>query len=261
MQSVSRRMLSAASKAGEYLDKTARCEIADFIGSKMNPDGGFRGRDGQSDLYYTVFAIASLRALRQRIPLSRLWKFIRSFGLGENLDFVHLVCLIRLRAVFPVLGKTRRTFFQALEDKFQGLDTAYDAFLKMLACENLGSTCPPGTPRTVRPTDPTPNVAAAVVLNGRVDEEAIKLLLSRHCEGGGFCASSTVTVPDLLSTGVALFALRTMDANLDAIREPCLEFVESLWRDSGGFAGHVADGFEDVEYTFYGLLSIGCLME
>lgn len=46
---------------------------------------------------------------------------------------------------------------------------------------------------------------------------------------------------------------------LDLVRRSCLEFIESLWRDSGGFAGHVADEIEDGEYTFYALLSIGCL--
>lgn len=65
---------------------------------------------------------------------------------------------------------------------------------------------------------------------------------------------------DLLSTATALFALRKCRADFDPVR-PCLEFVESLWRDSGGFAGHAADDIEDVEHTFYARLSIDCLMQ
>lgn len=103
-------------------------------------------------------------------------------------------------------------------------------------------------------------MAAAAVLNGRPDGKAVERLLGRYCAGGGFRANAQAPLPDLLSTGVALVALKTMGANLDEIREPCLGFVESLWRDGGGFGGHDADLFEDTEYVFYALLSIGCLI-
>jgi len=85
-------------------------------------------------------------------------------------------------------------------------------------------------------------------------------MLERVCLHGGFAATAQGSVPDLLSTATALFALTQVGANFDSIRRPCLDYVESLWRDSGGFAGHAADEIEDVEYTFYALLSIGCLM-
>ena len=49
--------------------------------------------------------------------------------------------------------------------------------------------------------------------------------------------------------------------NMDDLQKPCIRYAESLWRESGGFAGHEADEFEDVEYTFYGLLTIGSLIK
>ena len=109
--------------------------------------------------------------------------------------------------------------------------------------------------------DPTPSLAAAIIVNQPADKAAAEVLLNRACRSGGFAATGQLNTADLLSTATALFALRTLHTDLDPIRRPCLEFVESLWRDSGGFAGHAADEFEDVEYTFYALLSVGCLMQ
>ncbi len=66
-------------------------------------------------------------------------------------------------------------------------------------------------------------------------------------------------MPDLLSTATALHALAGLETSLDSIREPCLDFLDSLWDNAGGFHGHWADDTLDCEYTFYGLLALGHL--
>jgi len=259
MQPLADRLIHTAAGARRFLEQKSRSQVARFILSRQNPDGGFRGKGAESDLYYTVFAAAGLKALGAPVPALRLWNYVRRFGTGEELDFVHLVCLIQLRSAFPMLGKTRRRFFQALESR--RAESAYDLFLKQLAGDGLRIARLPVAPRPVVFADPTPSLAAAIIVNQPADRTAAKALLDRACRSGGFAATDQLNTADLLSTATALFALRTLHADLDAIRRPCLEFVESLWRDSGGFAGHAADEFEDVEYTFYALLSVGCLMQ
>ena len=66
-------------------------------------------------------------------------------------------------------------------------------------------------------------------------------------------------IPDLLSTATALHALAGMQVPLAGLREPCLDFVDSLWTNRGGFYGHWSDDAIDTEYTYYALLSIGHL--
>jgi hypothetical protein len=66
-------------------------------------------------------------------------------------------------------------------------------------------------------------------------------------------------MPDLLSTATALHALSALHAPFDDIREPCLDFVDSLWTSQGAFYGTWADETPDCEYTFYGLLALGHL--
>jgi prenyltransferase beta subunit len=248
MKTLSQQLLKTASRSRRFLDRKSRREIAAFIQSKKNPAGGYCGRDNQPDLYYTFFAVASLRALGRPLPFSNLWRFARSFGTGDGLDLPHLVCLISLRSLFPFMGAG-----SACLEKHP-TETAYAAFLKSLATPEESVLC-------FNVSGVTPNMAAAAVLNGVPDETAIEKLMSRHCEGGGFRTNPQAPLPDLLSTGVALFALQMMGADLDTVREPCLEFIEAQWRDSGGFTGHESDLFEDTEYVFYALLSIGSLMQ
>lgn len=259
MHSLADRLSRTAAGARGFLEWKSRRHVARFILSRQNSDGGFRGKSAESDLYYTLFAIAGLKALGAPIPAWRLWNFLRKFGDGHTLDLVHLSCLIRLRTAFPMTGKTRRNLFQTLENK--PAESAYDHFLKQLAGDGLGNARLPVAPQPVMLSDPTPNLAAAVIVHPPQDQSAVRALFARVCPSGGFAANDYLGTADLLSTATALFALRTLRADMDVIRRPCLSYIETLWRDSGGFSGHVADEFEDVEYTFYALLSIGCLMQ
>ena len=255
MESIPDRLLQAAACSRRFLEEDSRDKMADFILARQSPDGGFRGRGAESDLYYTVFAVASLKALGNPVPIFKVWKYVRSFGMGDGLDLVHLTCLVQLRTAFPILGITRSRLYKRLEK--HRAESAYDHFLKLLAGDAPGQ----GDPVSVPLDAPTTQLAAAVLVNRRKDKAIEEALLGRVVESGGFAPTDKIAVPDLLSTATALFALVSMGTNLDSIQQPCLKYAESLWRDSGGFSGHVADEFEDVEYTFYALLTIGCLIQ
>lgn len=86
----------------------------------------------------------------------------------------------------------------------------------------------------------------------RVDAGLVRWLKERQDESGGFLASEVAPVPDLLSTGVALFTLRLLG---ESFCDPA-EFIDAHWLDNGGFAPTVMDDYSDVEYVFYGLLSL-----
>ncbi|VGO17514.1 hypothetical protein PDESU_06111 [Pontiella desulfatans] len=254
-KSLSDRLLQSAAASRRFLDEGSLDKIARFVRDRQNADGGFRGRDARSDLYYTVFAVACLKALGYPPPVFKIWKYVLSFGMGKELDLVHLVCLIRLRTVFPHLGFTRRRLLNGLQ-RFKA-ESAYGLFLKLFAADFQFAA--PSAPIAVSLADPTTNLAAALMVGNQ--EGVAEELLARAHASGGFTPSKQIHVPDLLSTATALFALTQRGINLDEIHKPCFLYAESLWRDSGGFAGHRADEFEDVEYTFYALLAIGCLTQ
>src|SRR5437870_9538324 len=87
-------MLQVARLAPKLLGESSEL-VRDFLLQQQNSEGGFKGRDGKSDLYYTVFGIDGLLALQAELPTARLASYLKSFGQGEGLDFVHLCCLAR----------------------------------------------------------------------------------------------------------------------------------------------------------------------
>jgi len=74
---------------------------------------------------------------------------------------------------------------------------------------------------------------------------------------GGFLAGKDVPVSDVLSTATSLLALNLVRKSNTEINTKATEFVNLHWDSSGGFFGSIADQIPDVEYTFYGLLTIG----
>jgi prenyltransferase beta subunit len=266
--------------------------VAGFLHSQLNPDGGFQNRSGASDLYYTVFGLEGLMALGVEPP-SAVTGYLCSFGNGDGLDLLHLCCLIRCwanvcRSGPPVDAETLAARLESHRMPDGGYNTvpggaagtAYGCFLALAAYQDLRRTMPApegiiGCLHGLRAADGgyanqrelpiglTPSTAAAATLFRHLGVETpadlSSWLLSRCHKDGGFYATPAAPVPDLLSTATALHALAGMKASLDSIKEPCLDFVDSLWTNAGAFYGHWTDDAPDCEYTYYGLLALGHL--
>ena len=108
------------------------------------------------------------------------------------------------------------------------------------------------------------NATAAAVtllrnLNLRPRPGVGEWLFARCHSQGGFLASPSAPIPDLLSTATSLHALAGLQMDLSIVKERCLDFVDSLWTNEGSFHGNWTDEALDSEYTFYGLLALGHL--
>ena len=89
--------------------------------------------------------------------------------------------------------------------------------------------------------------------------ELINWVKSQYSPHGGFRASPLAPIPELLSTGTALFSLNYLGLDLSEMKEATFDFVETVWHENGGFCGHIFEEEPDTEYTFYGLLTLGVL--
>jgi prenyltransferase beta subunit len=269
-----------------------------FLRSQQNTDGGFKDRKGASDLYYTVFGLDALTALQQSCDVSRVRSFAESFGDGAELDFVHLCALARCWAalggdtISPAIGASiveRLRKFRASDGGFNpksgsARGTAYGAFLGVAAYQDLSAPLPEPNElvrslkfletedgawtnevfgRGPMPIGATNATAAAVTvlrnLNMPVNAAVSGWLLAQAHPGGGFLAVPGAPIPDLLSTATALHALSGLQVSFEEIKEPCLDFVDSLWTNEGSFHGNWADDHLDCEYTCYALLALGHL--
>ena len=285
-------MLQAARSAKNLL-REAGDNVVEFLRGRFNEDGGARGRSRESDLYYTVFALDGLAALGVRPPAEATQAYLRRFGEGAELDFVHRACLARCRAALAddfggegtAAGLLRRIEscrscdggYAASPGSETG--TVYNCFLALGAYQDLSGALPRieaiseclarlRTPdgayanETGLQCGTTPTTAAATVLMLElgldVPEETGHWLLERALARGGFLAVPQAPIPDLLSTATALHALSMLGIQLDEIREPNLDFLDTLWTGRA-FCGSSVDQVEDCEYTFYGLLALGYL--
>ena len=285
-------MLQVARLAPNQLHE-AGDRVVEFLRGEFNGDGGVRNRAGKSDLYYTVFGLDALIAMRVDPPVGSVRKFLDSFADGASLDLVHLACLARCWAALPagalsndVGGRilSRIETFRADDGGYAAREnapagTAYLTFLAYGAYQDLRSRIPhpdrlaasldrlpaadggfsnePGLPE-----GSTPATAAAVTLlrhlERRIPAGVGDWLLARAAPEGGFRAAPRVPAPDLLSTATALHALAGMEVSFEPIKERCLDFVDTLWTGKG-FCGHWGDDVVDTEYTFYALLALGHL--
>src|SRR5260370_25142905 len=93
-------MLQVARLAPKSLGAPAPL-VPDYLRSQLTPAGGFADRAGNPDLYYTVFGLEGLIALRADLPANQVAAYLRTFDDGPNLDLVHLGCLARCWANLP----------------------------------------------------------------------------------------------------------------------------------------------------------------
>jgi prenyltransferase beta subunit len=283
-------MLQVARLAPKLLAESSEL-VRSFLLSQQNPDGGFKDRLGRSDLYYTVFGLEALMALQSSFDTASVRRYLNGFGSGSDLDFIHACCWARCWAALhekppgavELLARieSHRTpdgGYSVVPDAKTG--TAYACFLALGAYQDLGALLPDAL-RTVRSlkfletpdgawaneravtvgsTNPTAAMVnllrnLAIPVNASVGE----WLLARAHSDGGFTASPTTPMPDLLSTATTLHALAALEISIEPIKEPCLDFVDTLWTNEGGFYGHWGDASLDCEYTYYGLLALGHL--
>jgi hypothetical protein len=269
--------------------------VVDFFNSQRGSDGGFCDRQGISDLYYTVFGIEGLMALQQPLPTDDLHRYVRSFGEGADLDFVHVACLARCWSALPgsLSSDCPRDVLLARIESCRTPDggygvvpksdtgSLYGAFVAVQAYQDLG--CPiPDVDRLLEfvdslrdsgggfsqsrdlPVSLVPATAGAVALLRHLGGQAVdprvgEWILSCFDPQGGFRPAPTAFVPDLLSTATALHSLAAMKVDLGERTDLCTDFIDTLWTNRGGFYGHWEDSHVDCEYSYYGLLALGHL--
>ncbi len=193
-------MLQVARLAPNLLREASE-RVVDFLQGQINEDGGVRDRAGRSDLYYTVFGLEGLIALRQEPPFQRICPYLERFGDGEGLDLVHLACLARCWAALPrksLHPEISRRLAERL-DSYRAGDggygptpgeaqgTVYHGFLALGAHQDLGIPLP----------DP---------------EGLVRSIQSLQLEGGGFAGQHGVPVASTPTTAAALTLLRQFHA-------------------------------------------------
>ena len=262
--------------------------------ASQRPDGGFGGRRGGSDLYYTEFGLRLLTLLdAPHEALARAGGFLSVVAPPHEL--VEVFSLLNSRRLLAAHGLDLAVDEEACREEIAGRraraggygrpdgsgPTAYATFLAALSLSLLGEGLPDAERATVAflalqqpdggfaqeagsssQTNSTSAAVGVLLLENALPTEAATrardYLATRQDASGGFSSHGGLPA-DLLCTFTALMTLVFLDG-LDRIDVAGVaRFVKSCARAAGGFGAHAGDAQADIEYAYYAVGTLALL--
>jgi len=230
-----------------------RARHAQFLLARQNPDGGFSGREGGSDLYYTGFALRGLAILGELHGevAEKAAAFVRSRLGGQEaiidlLSLLYSVMLLETAAGVAPLADIPPGWQQRVATEFEKFrredggyamtseghsSSTYYTFLMLLSLQLLG----------VEPPEP---------------ERIVRFVQSRRRDDGGFVEIGPMKRSGTNPTAAAIGTLKILGAIDDEVREGVLDYICERQNDEGGLAANTRIPFADVLSTFTGLLTV-----
>lgn len=279
-----------ARQGASSLIEERRRKLVNFILSKRHPDGLFIGNSKYSDIYYTSYALDCLKACNSEfdIPPHLKKRLLQMLNCLEQLDLVHISSLIKCivetglsKAVTKEhITKIKKIVMdningESLKDNiYAGI---YSCFFATIIQDSLGITEPEINQIIIKILQIAHNltkhyntahyifdfsnmIAGLTILSIRYGIPVnfkVDIFKNLQRENGGFVSSIFSTKADLISTAVCSIAITALKMTDYFCYEKIKKFAVSLEDNSGGFKPDTT-GTADIEYSFMGLLTIGC---
>jgi geranylgeranyl transferase type-2 subunit beta len=260
--------------------------------SSQQLDGGFRGRQGGSDLYYTDLALRSLLLLQPDHPAVRraadyivncepvAGKLIEQFNLinaARGLQRCGIASVVDLKHV------AGHVLHQLVTDPHAERLGAYQIFLALLCLQTAQSEFAQAaqllktlsslqrsdggfsesTVGTQGQTSATAAVVAVLQMYGAVPPSTsatvARFLSGMQAADGGLKVHADASGGDLLSTFTGLLTLWGIESMARIDLTAIARFLRSCAGPAGGFRALARDPEVDVEYTWYGLGTMALL--
>lgn len=273
-----------------------RSQQLGYLRRAQLPAGGFPGRRGGADLYYTDFALRLALLLGAEEPLwARAAEYVRH--LPAPTDLISLFCLLNASRLLmaaeillpldrPSLGEVLAAFALptgGFAKVPSGPVSAYATFIAGLCAQMLEldlaavADAVPAVSALQGPTggyrespgvghEQTSATAAAVAfltMQGAFSDEAAaaaaRFLEAMQGPGGGLRAHADAPMEDLLSTFTGLVALVALPEAERVDLGGVARFTCDLALPGGGFAATRVDLEPDLEYTYYGVGTLALL--
>jgi geranylgeranyl transferase type-2 subunit beta len=224
-----------------------------YLLDMQNDDGGFGGREGGSDLYYTGFGLRSLALLGvlEGATAERAGDFLRRRMAGREsiVDFFSLIYSAALlrgmadidvfenapadwrRAVAGALEELRRDDGGYAKGREGQASSTYHTFLVALCFELLELPIP----------DP---------------ERLVTFLRSQWAAGGGFLEIRAGKRAGTNPTAAAIGTLTILEHMDDAIRDETVDFLVDMQTEEGGLRANTRIPIADILSTFTGLVTL-----
>ena len=265
------QFIGLVQKGFATLDAESQSEVKEFVQSCQHSGGGFTNRASRPELYYSLFGVWLSKAIGLEKALENHHRFILE-NAGTHKEPVDSFADILIRDILFKNEFKKPSKLKLIKMAIQNagrISVFYRLFIFLLAFDSLYRTVNfrfLGRPLLsfYSPSAESPCSVHAAVLVARqkaglsIKKEA-KILHAFFEEGKGFKTFRETDEPDLLSTAVALFALKFAGADLRLVKPTCLELIQQNY-SAGAFLAGNGDEMRDLEYTFYGLLALGTLV-
>jgi geranylgeranyl transferase type-2 subunit beta len=222
-----------------------------YLRGVQNPDGGFSGREGGSDLYYTGFALRSLAVLDALTPdiAERTARFLRGSLTRQAsvVDFFSLLyscLLVQSASGTDVLADSPSDWPDRVGQTLESFRTPDGGYTKSLGGAS-GSTYH------------TFLVALCYQLLGRAVPrmaEVVRFVASRRREDGGYVEIAPMrrggTNPTAAAVGLLQMAEEEMPGTLEEVREGVINFLVEMASPEGGLRANGRAPLADLLSTF-----------
>lgn len=224
-----------------------------FLRSQRLADGGFRGREGDSDLYYTGFAVRSLAVTGglSDEDASLTAAFLRSHDpqrmhVIDLLSWLYAALVVQTTSGEDLLEGLPAEWISNAVSRFEelrrpdggyakseegALGSTYHSFLVSLLYELLGQEIP------------QPN-------------RLVQFLYDQQRDDGGFVEIAPMKRSGTNPTAAATALLTKLGAFDDELAVDVSTFLTTVWANEGGFAANTRIPFADSLSTFTALLTL-----
>ncbi len=223
-----------------------------FLLTQQMPDGGFRGREGDSDLYYTGFAVRALAISggveeNERDAISSYLTLHDPLQLGviDLLSWLYSALVVQAAGGDDLLAGPPEDFVAQIQQQLESTRVAdggyakstegsagstYHSFMVSLTYELIGQEVP------------RPN-------------RLIQFLYDRQRDDGGFVEIAPMKRSGTNPTAAAVALLNKLNGMDDDIADDVQGFLTDVVSDEGGFQANTRIPFADGLSTFTGLLT------
>ncbi len=250
------RLMIGLTMGASQLDHATRDRHLQYVLSQQRSDGGWSGREGESDIYYTSFALRSLAILgalngslaqsSSQFLRSRLTAFesiVDLLSLVYSARLIQASCGIdpldgynehwqlRLAEILHSLRRNDGGFSKSAEGN---ASSTYQTFLTLICHELIESPIP------------DPAAIAAFLLKQRQDD-------------GGFLEVRVAKRSGANPTAAAIGALQVLNRVDDHTGHTAAQFLLDLQTDEGGFQANTRIPVPDLLSTFTALVTLSDL--
>ena len=220
---------------------------AQYVLSRQRADGGWSGREGESDLYYTSFALRSLAilGLLAGTVADRAVQFLRSRmstheTIVDLLSLVYSVKLIEAACGQDAFSDRGQAWTERLSELLSSLRRGDGGYSKSLEGQ-AGSTYQTFLVLLCLELIETPIPDA---------ESLARFLLSQRQPDGGFLEIRVAKRSGTNPTAAAIGALQILQQLSPQISEEAIDFLLDLQSDEGGFRANTRIPVPDLLSTF-----------